>query len=109
MLNGTLQLAHAADDTGEVVAVDRDDMRELERAVSQVAIGQAQMMGKVDVLTTKLEGHVTAIDGRVKKLEDAQNVEDTRQWVERLLFAALGALGGGGAVAGFLQSFHGHP
>jgi uncharacterized protein YfeS len=90
----------------EAVIVERDDMRELERAVSQVAVGQAQIIGKVDVLATKLEANHLAIETRVKKLEDINVEADTRQWVEKLLWAAVGALGGGGAVAGFLQSFH---
>jgi uncharacterized protein YfeS len=90
----------------EVVAVERDDIRELERAVSQVAVGQAQIIGKVDVLGTKLETNLAAIELRVKKLEDDNAKADDRQWVEKLLWAAVGALGGGGAVAGVLQSFH---
>lgn len=93
----------------EAVRVESSELRELERAVHAVAVGQAQMLGKVDVLSTKLEARQESIERRVQGLEDAHALADTRQWVEKLLWAAVGALGGGGAVATFLQSFRVHP
>lgn len=98
-----LHIAHAARDEG--VRVDRDELREIERAVNAVALRQEQTLGKVDVLTTKLDSTVAALEARVGALEAANVKADDRAWVEKLLWAAVGALGGGGAVATVLQSF----
>lgn len=102
MLNG---LGHSTDGLEGTIRVERDELREIERAVNAVALRQEQTLGKVDVLTTKFDASVAALEGRVGALEQANTKAEDRAWVEKLLWGAVGALGGGGAVATVLQSF----
>lgn len=67
-----------------------DDVR---ASVTQIVVKQAETVGQVAVLATKLEGFEDRIEPRILALETERRREQWQAWAERLAAAILGAGG----------------
>ncbi len=97
----------AEDDVALQQQIDDLDAKtdDLRASITGVVTMQLQLVGKLDVLSTKLEAADKVTDLRLRNLEVARGTADLRAWVEKLAYALVG----GGAYAAMVRLFQHTP
>lgn len=83
-----------------------DKLDDVRGFVSDMTAGQAVLTGKVDVLASQLGAAERVNDLRLSKLERAEERANQRAWIERMIYAALGATLGAGGYDLLHRTFH---